>query len=358
MGKDYYQILGVEKGASKEEIKKAFRKLAHKYHPDKKGGDEKKFKEAGEAYSVLSDDRKRAEYDAYGRTFNGSAGGQGFGGFDFSGFQGADGQGFDFQDFDLGDIFGDFFGGGGRGQRRGRDISIDVEVDFKDSVFGTKRKVLLTKTSFCTECEGSGAKPGTEKTTCLTCGGDGRVNETRNSIFGTFSTVRTCSACHGEGKIPKEPCAKCHGEGVVNQQEEITVQIPAGIEDGQMIRLSGMGEAVARGTPGDLYVKVHVASHSVFKKQGENILMNLNVKLTDALLGAEYRIDTLDGPLKLKIPENTNFGDTLRVRGKGVVLNTTGSKRGDLLIKIQIDLPKKLSRKAKKILEELQGEGI
>lgn len=357
MGKDYYQILGVEKEASKEDIKKAFRKLAHKYHPDKKGGDEGKFKEASEAYAVLSDDRKRAEYDAYGRTFNGAGGGQGFGGFDFSGFQGA--EGFNFQDFDLGDIFGDFFGGGGgRGQKRGRDISIDVEIDFKDAVFGTKRKVLLTKTSVCSECQGAGAKPGTEKTTCLTCGGDGRVNETRNSIFGTFSTVRTCSACHGEGQIPKEPCVKCHGEGVVDQQEEISVQIPAGIEDGQMIRLSGMGEAVSHGIPGDLYVKVHVGRHSVFKKQGENILMNLNVKLSDALLGAEYRIDTLDGPLKLKIPENTNFGDTLRVKGKGVALNVAGTKRGDLLIKIQIDLPKKLSRKAKKLLDDLREEGI
>lgn len=354
MGRDYYQILGVEKKASKEEIKKAFRKLAHKYHPDKKGGDEEKFKEASEAYSVLSDDRKRAEYDAYGRTFSGANGGAGAGGFDFSGFQG---QGFDFQDFDLGDIFGDFFGGG-REVKRGRDISIDVEIDFKDSVFGTKRKVLLTKTSFCSQCSGSGAKAGTEMKACETCSGSGKVNETRNSIFGAFSTVRPCAVCHGEGQVPKDPCQKCHGEGVVNEQEEISVQIPAGIENGQMIRLSEMGEAVARGVPGDLYVKIHVKDHPVFKKQGENIAMNLNVKLTDALLGAEYRIDTLDGPLKLKIPENTRFGDILRVKGKGVALNSAGTKRGDLLIKIEIDLPKKLSRKAKKLLEDLREEGI
>lgn len=355
MDKDYYQILGVDKQASKDDIKKAFRKLAHKYHPDKKGGDESKFKEVNEAYAVLSDDKKRAEYDAYGRTFNG-AGGQGFGGFDFSGFQNA--QGFDFQDFDLGDIFGDFFGGGRSRQRRGRDISIDVEVDFKDSVFGTKREVLITKTSFCSVCEGTGAKPGTEKTACLTCGGDGKINETRNSVFGTFSTVRTCSACHGEGQIPKEPCTNCGGEGVVTKQEEIGIQIPAGIEDGQMIRLSGMGEAVAGGVAGDLYIKVHVKKHPVFKKQGENLLMDLNVKLTDALLGAEYNIDTLDGKLKLKIPENTRYGDTLRVREKGIVLNENSGKRGDLLIKIQIDLPRKLSRKAKKLLQDLQDEGI
>ena len=354
MGKDYYKTLGIEKKASKDEIKKAFRKLAHKYHPDKKGGDEAKFKEASEAYAVLSDDKKRAEYDSYGRTFNG--GGGGAGGFDFSGFQQASGQGFDFQDFDLGDIFGEFFGGGARQEKRGRDISIDVEIDFKDSVFGIKRKVLLTKTSLCDVCKGGGAKPGTKMKTCGTCQGSGKVNETRNSIFGSFSTVRTCSVCHGRGEVPEEPCANCGGEGVVNQQEEITIQIPSGIEDGQMIRLTGMGEAVAGGVAGDLYVKVHVGTHATLKKQGENLLMNLNVKLSDALLGAEYRIETLDGPLTLKIPEGTNYGDTLRVRGKGVVLS--GNKRGDLLVKIQIDLPKKLSRKAKKLLKELQDEGV
>lgn len=356
MGKDYYKILGVEKKASKEEVKKAFRKLAHKYHPDKKGGDEKKFKEASEAYAVLSDEKKRAEYDTYGRTFNGSNGGPGAGagGFDFSGFQ--QGGGFDFQDFDLGDIFGDFFGGGRQKQKRGRDISIDVEIDFKDSIFGTKRKVLLTKTSVCDVCKGAGAKPGTKMKTCTTCNGAGQVNETRNSIFGSFSSVRTCPTCHGRGEVPEVACVKCQGEGVVNEQVEINVDIPAGIEDGQMIRLTGMGEAVAGGVAGDLYVKIHVGPHPTLKKQGENLVMNLNVKLSDALLGAEYKIETLDGTLKLKIPENTRYGDTLRVRDKGVVLSP--KKRGDLLIKVQIDLPKKLSRKAKQLLKELQDEGI
>ncbi|MDZ7726350.1 MAG: molecular chaperone DnaJ [Candidatus Campbellbacteria bacterium] len=355
MAKDYYKILGVEKKASKDDIKKAFRKLAHKYHPDKKGGDENKFKEVSEAYSVLSDDKKRAEYDSYGRTFN-EAGGAGAGGFDFSGFQQAGGQGFDFQDFDFGDIFNEFFGGGGRRQKRGRDISIDVEIDFRDSVFGTKRKVLLTKTSVCDVCQGSGAKKGTNMKTCGTCQGAGKVNETRNSIFGSFTTVRPCTACNGRGEVPEEPCGTCSGQGVVNRQEEITIAIPAGIEDGQMIRMGGMGEAVAGGIPGDLYVKVHVSKHSTLRKQGENLVMNLNVKLTDALLGAEYSIETLDGNLKLKIPEGTNSGDTLRVKGKGVVIS--GNKRGDLLVKIQIDHPKKLSRKAKKLLKELQDEGI
>jgi len=352
MGKDYYKILGIEKKASKDEIKKAFRKLAHKYHPDKKGGDEKKFKEASEAYSVLSDEKKRAEYDAYGKTFNGAGGS---GGYDFSGFQQA--GGFDFQDFDFGDIFGDLFGGGGRQrQKRGRDISIDVEIDFKDSIFGIRRKVLLTKANTCDVCSGTGAKPGTKMKTCPTCNGAGQINETRNSIFGAFSNIRSCPTCFGKGEVPEVPCAKCGGDGVVNEQVEINVDIPAGIENGQMIRLTGMGEAVAGGVSGDLYVKIHVGTHPTLKKQGENLIMNLSVKLSDALLGAEYKIETLDGSLKLKIPENTRYGDTLRVRGKGVPL--TAKKRGDLLIKVQIDLPKKLSRKAKELLKELQDEGI
>jgi len=350
MAKDYYKILGVDEKASKDDVKKAFRKLAHKYHPDKKGGDEKRFKEISEAYSVLSDDKKRAEYDSYGRTFSGS---QGAGNFDFSGFSGGDG--FNFQGFNFGDIFGDFFGGGVR-ERRGRDVSIDVEIDFRDSVFGTKRTVLLTKATACSVCGGTGAKPHTGMQTCSTCSGSGRVVETRNSIFGAFSSTRTCSVCFGRGEVPKEPCVKCRAEGVVNEQVEIKIDIPAGIEAGQMIRLSGMGEAVRGGVPGDLYVKIHVKPHPVFKKQGENLTMDLTVKLSDALLGAEYRIETLDGALKLTIPENTRFGDTLRVRGKGVVFDK--SKRGDLLIRVKIELPHKLSSRARKLIEELREEGV
>lgn len=351
MGKDYYKILGVDEKASKDEVKKAFRKLAHKYHPDKKDGDERKFKEISEAYSILSDDKKRAEYDAYGRTFGESGGA---GGFDFSGFAGGADK-FNFQGFDFGDIFGDFFGGGAR-ERRGRDVSIDVEIDFRDSIFGTKRTVLLTKATVCNVCNGTGAKPNTGMQTCSRCGGAGKVTETRNSVFGSFSTVRTCTVCHGRGETPKDPCAKCRGEGIVNEQVEIHVDIPAGIEAGQMIRLSGMGEAVRGGSAGDLYVKIHVRPHPVFKKQGENLTMDLNVKLSDALLGAEYRIETLDGALKLSIPENTRFGDTLRVRGKGVPFGK--NKRGDLLIRVKIELPHKLSPSVRKLIEELRKEGV
>ena len=215
MKKDYYEILGVDKSANTEEIKKAFRKLAHKYHPDKGGGDAGKFKEASEAYSVLSDEKKRAEYDTYGRDANSNAGyqggqGEGFGGFDFSGFGGQAGSG-GFQDFDLGDIFGDLFGGGGRREktRRGRDISIDLAISFSESVFGVERKILITKTSVCSECKGSGAKAGSDRITCNECNGKGRIHETKRSIFGNFSTQKECSNCQGTGKIPREKCHKC-----------------------------------------------------------------------------------------------------------------------------------------------------
>lgn len=360
--KDYYSVLGVDRKANQSEIKKAFRKLAQKYHPDKKEGDDKKFKEINEAYTVLSNEKKRAEYDAYGRTFSSGGGrqqGAGFGGFDFSGFQqgGSQDQGFGFEDFDLGDIFGEFFGGGrGARARRGRDISIDLEIDFKDSVFGTRRTVLITKTSECETCGGSGAKAGTSMKTCSKCNGAGKVNETRNSIFGTFTSVRMCDACSGKGKVPEEPCETCAGAGVRRKQEEIKIEVPAGINDGEMIKLPGLGEAIAGGTAGDLYVKLHVKPHETLRKHGEHLYMTLSVKLTDALLGANYSIETLDGPLTLKIPENTSHGDTLRVKGKGVVIS--GKKRGDLLVKIEIKFPKHLSRKAKKMLKELRDEGV
>ncbi len=245
MANNYYETLGVEKSASKEDIKKAFRKLAHQYHPDKKGGDANKFKEVNEAYSVLADDKKRAEYDTYGRTFNDAgAGGQGgFGGFDFSGFQA---QGF--EDLDLGDIFGQFFGGGRQGgtrQKRGADISVDVEISFQESIFGLERNILLNKTSQCDLCKGNGAEPGTELKTCGTCNGKGKIHETKTSFLGTFTTTRTCSTCNGLGKIPTLKCKKCHGLGVLQKQEQFSIKIPAGIESGEVIRLSGAGEAIA-----------------------------------------------------------------------------------------------------------------
>jgi molecular chaperone DnaJ len=363
MAKDYYQILGVDNKANTDEIKKAFRKLAHKYHPDKGGGDEAKFKEISEAYGVLSNEKKRQEYDAYGRVFNESGGNsesrQGFGGF--SGFQGAHGFDFSgFQDFDIGDIFGglgDIFGGGRRQQqKRGRDISIDLEVSFKDAIFGTERKVLLTKVSQCKECHGSGGKVGTGMETCKNCNGNGKIHETKNSILGTITSVRGCDNCHSTGKVPKEKCKDCKGLGVVRREEEISIVIPAGVDNGEMIRLTGAGEAVSGGVAGDLYIKLHINPNPIFKKEGNNLVMTLNIKLTDALLGGFYTIATLDGDIDIKIPAGVSYGEILRVSGKGV---PTGRKhRGDLLVKINITLPNKLSKTAKRLVDEMKKEGI
>ena len=358
MAHDYYKTLGVEKNASQEEIKKAFRKLAHKYHPDK-GGDEKKFKEASEAYSVLSDEKKRKEYDTYG-----SAGpGAGFGGangFDFSGFaNGMGSQGF--EGVDLNDIFGDLFGGarGGHGRtqaRRGRDISVDLQVSFSEAVFGVERKVSLTKTAACDTCHGSGAKPGTKINTCSKCNGKGSINEARQSMFGTFMQTLECSTCHGVGKIPEEKCTTCKGHGVIRKEEDITIRVPAGIESGEMVRLAGAGEAIQNGTAGDLYIRIHVAPHKVFTRNREHLVMNLTVKLTDAILGAEYPLETLDGQIKLTIPKGISSGEVLRVKGKGVPFDK--KHRGDLFIHVEVKNPTKLSRTAEKLIEDLRKEGI
>lgn len=372
--KDYYNVLGVDKKATPDDIKKAFRKLAHKYHPDKGGTDESKFKEITEAYSVLSDDKKRREYDTYGQAFAGGAprgggqAGQGFGGFDFSGFSarggpasgGQQGFGNGAVDFDFGDIFGDVFGGGRggspRAQSRGRDISIDLEIPFKDAIFGTTRTVLLAKVSTCSLCNGTGGKPGTELETCKTCNGSGRIHETRNSILGQFTSVRACSACDGSGKIPKEKCPECKGHGVHRKQEEIHVSVPAGIDNGEMIRLARQGEAVKAGIAGDLYVKMHVKSHAVFRRDGANLIMDLPMKLTDSLLGTTVSIETLEGKtLEVKIPPMKRAEELLRVRGNGIPVE---GSRGDLIIRLEVALPHKLSGKARKTVEELKTEGL
>jgi molecular chaperone DnaJ len=343
--------LGIPKNSSKEDIKKAFRKLAHKYHPDK-GGDESKFKEINEAYSVLSDDRKRSEYDAYGQTFAGQ--GAGPGGFDFSGFTGFGGQGVE---FDLGDLFEGFFGGGNGGRaRRGHDISVDLEIPFAEAVFGTERRVILQKTSSCGDCSGTGAKRGTKMTKCSACNGAGKIHETKKSFIGSFSATRTCQTCHGAGEVPAEPCVNCKGAGVLRKAEEIAIKVPAGIENGEMIRLSGQGEAVPHGVSGDLYIKIHVERHPVFKKEGSNLIMNLGVKLSDALLGAHYLVQSLDGEISVSVPAGVSHGEILRVKNKGVPVG--GGKRGDLLLSVSIKTPEKLSKKAKELIEKLKEEGV
>ncbi len=359
MAKDYYKSLEVEKNASKDEIKKAFHKLAHKYHPDKNKGDDKKFKEINEAYQILSDDKKRREYDTYGSTFENAqqqGQGQGFGGFDFSGFQNAGGVDFDFGN--INDIFGEFFGGGmGRQQeRRGRDISTEMHISFSEGVFGVERKIIIPKTSYCDTCEGSGAKPGSGMKTCETCNGQGKIHETKRSFLGSFSSVRACNVCLGAGKVPSEKCTTCKGAGVLRKNEEITIKIPAGINNGEMIRMTGAGEAISHGTPGDLYIKIHVSAHPVFKREGNNLTMDMDIKLTDALLGIEYTINTLDGAVKISIPEGVSPEETLRVKEKGIP--STKSKRGDLLIKVHIKLPKKLSKKSRELVDKLKEEGV
>lgn len=355
--KDYYTILGLEKGASRDEVKKAFRKMAAKYHPDKKTGDEEKYKEITEAYAVLGDEKKKAEYDTYGHAFNGGGGsGAGFGGFNWQDFAGAQGgfggQGFE---FDINDIFQNFGFGGGQQVQRGRDVSIDINLNFQESIFGVTRKVLITKNNTCSSCNGTGAKQGTAMENCNTCAGNGKIRESRQSIMGSFTTVRECSTCRGTGKVPKERCGACAGAGVARTQEEITIKVPAGIQNGEVIRMTGRGEAMPNGQPGDMYIKVHVEAHKTIKREGSTLTTKLPIKLTDALLGATYSVETLDGAIDIKIPEGITHGELIRIKGKGVPYD---GGRGDFMVKVSIETPKKLSRNARKLIEELRGEGI
>ena len=374
MAKDYYETLGIPKNASKDEVKKAFYKLAQKYHPDKKGGNEMKFKQVNEAYQTLSDDGKRAKYDQFGSQYDnmGGASAQGYGdprqggfeGFDFSGFQNG---GMDFDMGNLNDIFSDFFGGGmgsGRAeQKRGRDISTEIQISFADSIFGVTRKILITKTSNCATCGGSGAKLGSKMETCKHCNGQGQVREQKRTIFGNISSTKICEVCHGAGEVPREICEKCNGKGVLRREEEISIIIPSGIRDGEMVRMTGFGEAVSHGATGDLYIKINVAPHPIFKREGNDLVMNLNLKLSEALLGTKYPIQTLDGEIEVTIPEGVSINEILRVRGKGVPIGKNlpagrQGKRGDLLIKLNIKLPSKLSRESRELIEKLKKEGI
>ncbi|MDO8183892.1 MAG: DnaJ domain-containing protein, partial [bacterium] len=293
--KDYYQILGVDKKASKEEVKKAFRKLAHQYHPDKKGGDEAKFKEVNEAYQVLSNDQKRSQYDQVGTGgFGGFSNQNGAGGFDFNGFDFGNFTGGQDIQFDFGDIFSNIFSGGGGNRRRGRDISVDIELPFAESIFGTERTMLISKVGTCDTCKGSGGEPGSATKTCPKCNGQGKIRETRRSFIGTFTNLSECGECHGRGTIPEKKCHTCAGAGIFKKSEEVKVVVPAGIENGEMIRLSGRGEAISGGPAGDLYVKIHVEKSKIFTRDGQNLKMDLNIKLTDALLGGSYQLKTLD----------------------------------------------------------------
>jgi molecular chaperone DnaJ len=356
--KDYYNVLGVDKNASKDDIKKAFYKLASKYHPDKKDGDEAKFKEINEAYQVLSDEKKRKEYDTYGQTFNGQ--GPMGGGFQ-GGFDAADFANMQFDFGDLGDIFGDIFGGAGFGgsrQKRGRDISLEIDIPFAEAVFGTERNVLLSKVNTCKTCSGTGAKVGTKMKTCTKCNGQGKVHDVKRTFMGNFQTVQTCDVCRGTGKVPEEKCHDCKGHGVVNSREEVNIAIPAGIANGEMIRMSAMGEAIAGGITGDLYVKINVTPHKVWKREGNDLVITHGIKLTDALLGAKHTIEGLDGKIDIDIPSGAATGEILRVRSRGVPYIHEKNKRGDVLVKLDIHMPKKLSKKAMASIESLREEGL
>lgn len=351
MSKDYYKILGVDKDASQAEIKKAYRKEAHKHHPDKSGGDEDKFKRVSEAYSVLSDEEKRSKYDRFGSDFDQAGAGAGSG---FSGFGGGQAHG-----FDMGDIFSEFFGGGARTatqQAVGQDVQVDTELSFKESVFGVNKTISVTRQTTCSKCDGERTEDG-EMEECERCAGQGQVEAVRQTMLGRIKTAQTCKKCFGTGEVPTNPCSRCGGSGVTKESEELEIKIPAGVSDGEMVRIRGKGETAPGGQAGDLYVKLHVSDSSEFKKDGHNLVKNLAVTLSEAALGTKKKIKTLDdGEVSLKIPAGITHGEMLKIGGKGIP--DRRGNRGDLLVRIRINVPGKLTEEQKELLKELQEEGL
>lgn len=360
-GKDFYSILGVSKSASPEEIKKSFRRLAHEHHPDK-GGDAQKFKDINEAYQVLGDEAKRKQYDQFGSAAfeNGGMGGPGgFGGFGGFGQQG--GFSVNMEDMgDLGEMFGGMFGfGGGRSkQKRGANIEVDVTLDFLESVKGVEKAVKLYKHDRCSSCDGNGAEKGSQLITCKTCSGKGQVQHVQRTILGNIQMQTPCAECFGTGKVPEKPCPSCKGVGVERRERELTVHIPAGISDGEALRIDSEGEHPGKGgKAGDLYVRIHVKQHSLFVREGNDIHTRVDIPFTTLALGGSITIQTVDGDGELKIPEGTASGSVFRVRGKGVpFLRSNG--RGDQFVTVQPEVKGKLSRDQRKMLEELRGLGL
>ncbi len=359
MAADYYSLLGVARGASADEIKKAFRTKAHQFHPDKPSGDAAKFKEINEAYQVLSDPAKRQQYDQFGQTHDQArrSGGRPAGGFtgDFGNVN---------VDFgDLGDMFGDLFGFGNRGQAtrqpaRGRDISAALRISFRTAVDGGTETITLRRAVVCTRCAGKGAEPGTETTTCDTCHGRGQVQQVQRTILGAMQTVSVCPKCQGEGVVMKTPCRQCQGAGRTEGTETISVKIPAGIATGQKIKLTGKGEAGRRGTPGgDLYIEIQVEADKRFKRDDDDILSITTIPLSTAVLGGTVEVETIDGPSSLKIPAGTTSGTVMTIKGKGIA-HLRGRGRGDHRMTIEIEIPTKVSAKVKKLLQELREEGV
>lgn len=364
MSKDYYKTLGVEKNSSPEEVKKAFKRLAMQHHPDRPGGNEAKFKEVNEAYQVLSDADKRAKYDQFGSDFEQQGGfGGGAGWEDFMkaarGQQGGGGFEFNFGGADFGDLFGGMFGGGGQSRQRenrGRDIQVDVELDFKDAAFGVERGISLRKQTACDVCSGSGAEPGSKVDTCETCKGQGQVVQNQRTFLGVMQTLATCSTCHGRGKFATKKCKHCNGDGILAKTVSHTIKIPAGIDDNQSIRVTGVGEAAPHGgTSGDLYVQVHVKPSKVFSREGYAVFTDNEISFPQAALGDDLEIETIDGKLKIVVPEGTESGQLIRLKGKGIqALNGRG--RGDHYVRIKIRVPRKLGKNVKKALEDLKNE--
>ncbi|MBI4133523.1 molecular chaperone DnaJ [Candidatus Uhrbacteria bacterium] len=358
MAKDYYKILGVGKSAGADEIKAAFRKLAHEHHPDKTGGNAEKFKEALEAYQVLSNAEKRQQYDQFGTTF-GEAGAPGFGGF------GRGSEQFDFGSVftefpDLSEIIGQMFGA--RGTRtetrrsRGRDIEKDLELTFLEAVFGATKTVELYSHVACGRCEGTGAEAGSKIVACTRCGGSGQTRTAHRTILGTFEALTTCDACRGVGKKPKDECVRCRGTGITRELHKLEVKIPPGAEDGGVVRVSDEGEAAPHGgSSGNLYLRLHVKSDPRFERHGQDIFSRVPVKFVTAAGGGTVSIETVDGSVELKIPAGTQSGALFRLRGKGVP-HIRRAGRGDHIVEVAIEVPTKLSRKQRRLLEEFDED--
>lgn len=356
--RDYYEVLGVSRDASTEDIKKAYRRLARQYHPDANSGDEEaeaRFKEIKEAYDVLSDPQRRARYDRFGHEEGAAQGFGGFGGFD------------DVSDFASGfeDIFDLFFGGGfsGRkrrersGPRRGNDLRYEMEITLEDAVRGKETTINIPRAETCSDCDGSGAQGGSGSERCTACGGTGQQQNVRNTAYGRFVSIQTCTACGGKGHIIKERCTSCRGEGKIVREKNIEVKIPAGVDDGAKLRVPGEGEGGERGgPPGDLYVIIRVRSHEFFKRQGNDLICEVPISFVHAALGGEMEVPTMDGSAKLTIPEGTQTGTLFRLKGKGVP-SLRGFGRGDQLVKVNVEVPRRLNSRQKKILQEFAQAG-
>jgi len=367
MARDYYQTLGVKKGASAEEIKKAYYKMAHQYHPDKGGGDEAKFKEVNEAYQVLSDKQKREQYDKFGQVFDGGAPTGGEPGFEWG--WGRPDVNIDMEFGDLGEMMEEMFGFGGqrsgrRNIKRGKDIEVDLEISLEDTLKGREKTINIEKMSQCPRCQGKGAEPGAKIKECFSCRGTGQVQQIRRTVFGSFTHSTVCPECQGEGYRSEKPCNVCKGEGRVKNLDEIKVFVPSGVDTNQVIKVEAKGEAGRKGgKAGDLYLKIFVKPNQVFERRGDDLYTSLPVSFSQAGLGDEVEVATLEGSkILLKIPEGMESGKILRISDRGIPhfsgQSLSGMGRGNLYVELIIKTPKKLTKKQKELLEELKKEGI